>query len=627
MSSTLTEPKVLLPQQPEKKSLSDRLTSLLNRLQPSPETLVLIPALLIGGGTGLVIVLFHYLIELVKLSTLEYLNGNITSLYPWALVGIPTLGGLIVGAIRYYYQSFFNQGISSLISNQRIQIISPFRPLIKMVAASISLGMGASLGPEGPSVEIGANIGMLLGQVFQVSQERYRILLGAGAAAGLAAGFNAPIAGVFFALEVMFGTTFATPAVSLVLLSAVVSALIARIAFGVHPAFDLPAYQVCSNWELLLYLVLGLLASLVAIAYTQSIQMAQRCFQGDVVGFKWLKILPQVLHPVIGGVCVGLVALQLPQILGIGYETLESILQDGRFPLEYLCLLLVAKLILTGISLGSGLVGGIFAPAMFIGAALGAVYGNILELVLPPGFVEIAPPAAYAMVGMAAVLAASVKAPLTSILLLFELTQNYLVILPLMAAVGASVWVVDQLKSKQSMPELKPQQMGINLEKPDELEILQNVPIATVMQQSYLTLSNTMPVLDAALAMLNRSSHAVLVLDKAEQLMGIVTLADIRRLMLQTEAESLGSDWVHQKLGDICTEEILYAYEDEPVTKALERMATRDLFQLPIVERDNPRKVVGVIEKEQIALAGNLAVMREALLPYIAQFYKPEKTL
>jgi H+/Cl- antiporter ClcA len=625
MTPILAEPKVLLPQQTEQKSFSDCLTSLLNRLQPPPGVLVLIYALLIGGGTGLFIILFHFAIEFIKNLSLEHIGEKIVSFGTWTLVFIPTVGGLIVGLIRRYYHEFFTQGISSFFNSQNTQTISPLRPFIKMLAASVSLGTGASLGPESPSVEIGANIGMLLGQVFQVSEERYRLLLGAGAAAGLAAGFNAPIAGVFFAVEVVIGTMFATSGVSLVLLSAVVSALIARIAFGVHPAFDLPEYSVCSPWEWLLYLGLGLLASLIAIAYTQAIQFAHRCFQGEVAGLAWLKLLPKTLHPALGGLCVGIIALQLPQILGIGYGTLEAILRDGRFPLSFLTLLLVVKLIATAICLGSGLVGGIFAPAMFIGASLGAIYGNILEWILPPGLIEIAPPPAYAMVGMAAVLAASVKAPLTAILLLFELTQNYLIILPLMAAVGVSVWVVEQIKSSQSVQELKPQQMGIDLGKANEFEILKEVPISTMMQETYLTLSSTMPVLEGALVMLNRNARSALVLDKAEELVGIVTLADIKRLILDAEVESASNDWVDRKLGEICTDEILFAYEDESVTKALERMATRDLFQLPVVERDNPRKVVGAIEKEQIALAGNTAVMREALRPYLDQFYQPEK--
>ncbi|MDJ0690328.1 MAG: chloride channel protein [Xenococcaceae cyanobacterium MO_188.B32] len=159
------------------------------------------------------------------------------------------------------------QDFYSLISNTREQKISPWRPAIKMLAASVSLGTGASLGPESPSVEIGSNIGILLGQLFQVSKDRYRLLLGAGAAAGLAAGFKAPIAGVFFALEVVLGTAFTTPAASLILLSAFLSAAIARAFLGVHPAFELPGYEVLGYWEWLFYSGLGLLASLVSYTF------------------------------------------------------------------------------------------------------------------------------------------------------------------------------------------------------------------------------------------------------------------------------------------------------------------------------------------------------------------------
>jgi H+/Cl- antiporter ClcA len=182
----------------------------------------------------------------------------------------------------------------------------------------------------------------------------------------------------------------------------------------------LPAYEVRSPLELPLYMGLGLLASLVSLTYTQAIQVAQRCFRGQIAGFGWLGRIPRYVHPVIGGLCVGLAALQLPQILGIGYETVEAMLQDVKFSLPLLLILLVVKLVMTAISQGSGLVGGVFAPAMFLGASLGAAYGKIWAAVIPEMSGYIAAPPAYAMVGMAAVLAGSVRAPLTAILLLFE---------------------------------------------------------------------------------------------------------------------------------------------------------------------------------------------------------------
>ncbi len=268
------------------------------------------------------------------------------------------------------------------------------------------------------------------------------MLLGAGAAAGIAAGFNAPIAGVFFALEVVLATTFSTTSVSVVLLAAVVAAWIAQLCLGGQPAFALPTYEVRSPLELPLYIGLGLLACGVSMAYTKSIKLGEGAFLGQIKGLTWLGRLPRWLCPAIGGACVGLAGLQWPQILGVGYDTIEAMLEDVEFSLSLLLILLVVKTIVTAVCLGSGLVGGIFAPAMFLGASAGSAYCKLLAT-LPGINTIIAGPPAYAMVGMAAVLASSAKAPLTSILLLFEMTRDYRIVLPLMLAVGLSVWLVE----------------------------------------------------------------------------------------------------------------------------------------------------------------------------------------
>lgn len=440
---------------------ASRLTRLLNRLHPTPETILLILSLLIGGVTGAGVVTFHYLIHLIHTLMLQDFMGAIGNGSPWALACIPTFGGVVIGLMRWRFRDFGPNMSSLIAATQGLQELSPLKPVTKMVAASVSLGTGASLGPEAPSVEIGANFGMLMAQVLCLSQERQRLLLGAGAAAGLAAGFNAPIAGVFFALEVVLGSTFATSSVSVVLLSAVVAALIAQICLGAQPAFALPVYEVRSSLELPLYMGLGLLASCVSLAYTEAIQFAERCFQGKVPGIAWLARFPRPVHPVLGGACVGLVALQLPQILGVGYETVEAMLQDVKFSLPLLLLLLGGKLVMTALSLGSGLVGGIFAPAMFLGASLGSAYGLFLAN-LPMMSGHVAGPPAYAMVGMAAVLAGSARAPLTSILLLFELTRDYRIVLPLMAAVGLSAWVMECVH-RRSTQSLNLQQMGVDV--------------------------------------------------------------------------------------------------------------------------------------------------------------------
>jgi H+/Cl- antiporter ClcA/predicted transcriptional regulator len=607
MTKINLSPESVLPLKTHSFSLSEYLTKLLNSLQPSPESFVLLVTLVIGIGSSLLVVLFRYLIDLCQTLSFEKLLGAISPWGGWTLLLIPTLGGLVVGLMKWLFPQVLGQDFYTLISSTREQKIAVWRPLIKMLAASISLGTGASLGPESPSVEIGANIGILLSQLFQVSKSRYRLLLGAGAAAGLAAGFNAPIAGVFFALEVIFGSTFATPAASLILLSAFVSSAIASSLLGIHPALELPVYQVFSYWEWIFYLGLGLLASLVAFTYTQGIKLAQALFRGEIASLEWIGRLPIAIKPAIGGLIVGTVALQFPQVLGVDYGTVEQILTGSDFSVSLLCWLLIIKLIVTAISLSSGFVGGVFAPAIFLGACLGATYGNILAALLPPEL-AIAPPPAYAIVGMAAVLAASVHAPLTAIALLFELTQNFSIILPLMAAVGVSVWITELIKFQQAADGLNLQQMGMNLEQQNERELLEKMSVGEMMSDSYVTFTDNLSVLEAAQRIINQKCHTALVIDRQQQLIGVVTLNDIKRSLLE-----LPEKLSQLQLKDICTSEILCTYPEETIITALERMETRGLYLLPVVPQDSPQHILGVINKEQISLVGDLITTQIAL--------------
>uniref|UniRef100_A0A832H6F8 Chloride channel protein n=1 Tax=Oscillatoriales cyanobacterium SpSt-402 TaxID=2282168 RepID=A0A832H6F8_9CYAN len=590
----------------------------LDKLHPSPETIVLLLAVVIGGGTGLAVVIFHYLIGKIHSLMLEDFMGMVSGWGAWTLAFVPSLGGLVVGLMRWKSQDF-GATLSSLIASpQSSQKVSPIKASVKAIAASVSLGTGASLGPEGPSVEIGSNIGVLLGQFLQVSQERQRLLLGAGAAAGLAAGFNAPIAGVFFALEVVLGTTFATSAVSVVLLSAVVAALISQIGLGGQPAFILPSYEVRSPLELPLYLGLGLFASFVSIAYTQAIQLAQRFFRGELSGFTQMTQVPVMLRPLIGGICVGVVALQFPQILGIGYETIEAMLQDAHFPIFLLLSLLLVKLVMTAISSGSGLVGGLFAPAMFLGASLGAAYGTVLPHLPIIASMDVAAPPAYAMVGMAAVLAASVRAPLTAILLLFELTRDYRIILPLMAAVGLSVWLIERLKPiAQNIPTVQPTEL--KSEPNQDSEMLHHLTVVEAMRPEFVSIPASLSILDGGSILTRQQVRSALVLDETEKLIGIVTLQDINRAIAALESNSVapiksaddGSGSL--TIADICTKDVLVVYPDELLAEATARIAARGLRQLPVVDRDQPNLVLGMLDQEQIALACSLAITQQAL--------------
>ncbi len=605
------------PSPPVRSTTATPLSTFFNKLHPSPEAIVLFLAIVIGGGTGLAVVLFHYLIGQIHHLMLADLMGVMSRWGAWTLALIPSLGGVVVGLMRWRWQDF-GATLSSLIATpQSSQRVAIDKAGAKAIAAAVSLGTGASLGPEGPSVEIGANIGVLLGQCLRVSQERQKLLLGAGAAAGLAAGFNAPIAGVFFALEVVLGTTFATSAVSVVLLAAVVAALISQIGMGGQPAFTLPQYDVRSPLELPLYLGLGLFACLVAIVYTQAIQFAQRLFRGEIPGCSGFAQIPVVLRPVIGGICVGGVALEFPQILGIGYETIEAMLRDVQFPILLSLSLLVAKLLMTAISSGSGLVGGLFAPAMFLGASLGAAYGTALHHIPAIAAWNVAAPPAYAMVGMAAVLAASVRAPLTAILLLFELTRDYRIILPLMAAVGLSVWLMERLKPiTQNIPAVQPTELKV--EPNQDAEMLLHLTVADAMQTTFLTVPQSVSVLEAGLVLTRHQARSALVLGEAQILVGIITLQDVNRAIATLEANAsvipiTGEAETMPTVGDVCTAELLVAYADELLVEAKTRMATRGLRQLPVVSKENLQQAIGILDKDQIALACSLAITQASL--------------
>jgi H+/Cl- antiporter ClcA/CBS domain-containing protein len=582
-------------------------------------------AVSIGGAAGLGVVLFHYLIDLFNSSSHTLMVDKIEGLLhrqgingvkgAWLLALVPILGGIIVGVMRWYWQDFGPNMNSMIAATQDGKKITPWRGLVKMVAASVSLGTGASLGPEGPSVEIGANLGMFLGQALHASQERQRLLLGAGAAAGIAAGFNAPIAGVFFALELVLGTTFATSAVSVVVLAAVVASLVAQIGLGGRPAFALPVYEVKSLFELPLYLVLGGLASMVSFAYTQTVDFSRSAFQGNIGYLAWLGKIPRCLTPVLGGTIVGIVSLKFPQVTGIGYETIEAMLQDVQFSLLLLVSILAIKTLLTAVSLGSGLVGGLFAPSMFLGATMGAIYGKSLVLLFPALSSQIAAPPAYAMVGMAAVLASSARAPLTAILLMFELTRDYRIVLPVMACVGLSIWAIERMNPKSKSPD-KLDKLALSVQPDRDLDILRNLRVRDAMETHYVRLSDRLDILAAGLKLTQNNCHSALVIDDRDELIGIVTLHDLSQAIAQAEATLKPDRLLTSTVGSICTKYLFYADIDEPISEAIDRMSARGLHQLPVTDSSHPHHVVGILQQERIALACSVAATRQALSKY-----------
>jgi H+/Cl- antiporter ClcA/predicted transcriptional regulator len=576
---------------------NSRWQKFLDWLQSAGNSVTLLLALTIGVCTGSVVVVFRRSIELIHDLAFDNLDDWLGISHTLLVVMIPVIGGIAVGLLRRSLTDF-GPNLAGMLA---IQAGEPERP---------GRGFGktcASLGPEGPSVEIGANFGALFAQVLRLTQERRRLLLAAGAAAGVAAGFNSPIAGVFFALEVVLSSTTASSAVSVVVLAAVISALVEQVGVGSQPAFQLPVYEVRSAGELPLYLGLGVAISLLSFAFMTAIQWSRNFFQGTYKGFTWLGKLPTGATPALGGLLVGIVALRFPQILGIGYETVEAMLQDVGFSINLLILLVIVKLIMTAMSVGSGLVGGLFAPSMFLGACMGTAYAKGLVLLFPILEEAMAAPPAYAMVGMAAMLATTARAPLTAILLMFELTRDYRIVLPLMACVSLSMWLVDRLSAGVKAPNKNLDQLDITAE--GNSPVGDQLPVKAVMSKQWLTIAADASVVLTAQKLIEHNCRSALVTDLLGQPIGIVTVEDVNRALVQQAVTTVQ---------EICSQHLLYGHPEELVATAIERMESRGLHQLPIIEKGNPQQIVGVLSRENIGTACSLAIANAYLEKYAA---------
>jgi CIC family chloride channel protein len=559
-------------------------------------------AVVVGLLAGSGVWLFKALIEVAHWAAFEWLGGRLAPLGSWTVGMLPVLGGLVVGLIVWgFVGEERHHGVAGIMEAVALAggRLRYWRMPAKAVSAAVSIGAGASVGPEDPSVQIGANLGSLIGQALRLSDERMRALVAAGAAAGVAAAFNAPIAGVFFALEIILGE-LSGGALSVVVMAAVISAVFTQAVSGTQPAFRVPAYAFGSAWELPLYLGLGLLAGPLAALYVAALYRAQDLFHR-------LRRVPRWLKPALAGVAVGAIGVFLPQVMGVGYETIEAILANAGPSLGVLAALLLAKLLLTPASIGGGFPGGVFAPSLFLGACLGAAYGSLAERFFPGQDIV---PAAFAMVGMAAVLAGAVHAPLTAILLLFEMTNDYRIILPLMFAVVISL-LVSQRLARDSVYTLGLARKGIRLERGRDVEVLEGLTVREVMRPSATVLGEHQS-LPEALATLRQHRHNGLpVVNSTGALVGVLTIQDIDRVPPEERPA--------RNVGQACTRALVVAYPDETIGAAMRRMGARGVGRLPVVERNDSTRLVGLLRSSDLVRAYDAALTQRAAARHRAQ--------
>jgi CIC family chloride channel protein len=503
--------------------------------------------------------------------------------YKYWLPVIPMLGGLLVGPIIYKFASEAKgHGVPEVMNAVARMggIIRPRVAVVKTIASAICIGSGGSAGREGPIVQIGSAIGSTVGQLFRMSGDRVKILVGCGAAAGISAVFNAPIAGVIFSLEIILGD-FTIKTFSPVILASVVASVISRTFLGDHPAFDVPEYSLVSAWEFPLYILMGCLMGGLGVTFTKVLNSFEDFFDN-------LKMNP-MLKPALGGLILGGIAIFYPQILADGYETISLTLY-GNMAVGLLVLLIFFKMIATSLTLGSGNSGGIFAPALFMGAVAGGAFGVLMNYLFPG---VTATPGAYALVGMAGMLAAATHAPITALLIIFEMTSDYRIILPLMVTVVFSALVAGRI-FPYSIYTMKLARKGIDIKGGRDINVLRSHQVWEIMDRDFETIPASMPLARVFQTIENSSESYFIVVDGANRMKGVLSFQDIRSLLSQHSLDFLV---IAQ---DLIKSDTIRVSSQDTLEQAYHSFGLSDLQMIPVVDTNDPDRVIGVIRRSDL---------------------------
>ncbi len=567
---------------------------------PESATIVL-TALVVGVGAGLGAVVFRRLIDGMQSLAYDGLGGLLAGIAPFHLLIIPAVGGLIFGPLIYRFaREAKGHGVPEVMEAVALRggRIRPRVAVIKSLASAICIGTGGSVGREGPIAQIGSALGSTIGQALHLSDERVRNLVACGAAGGIAATFNAPIAGALFALEVILGQ-FHAVYFGAVVISAVTADVVAHAFEGDLRAFIVPAYMLVSPWELVLYALMGALAAVAAVIFTRLLYLSE-----DV----WDKLhFPEYFKPVLGGLLLGVVGILTfkidgyPRAFGVGYDSIGHALFN-RLTLQVTLALLLIKLLATIITLGSGGSGGVFAPALFMGAMLGNAFGQVANQLFPT---ITAPPGAYALVGMSAFFSGAAHAPITAILILFEMTGDYRIMLPLMLATVMST-LVSRVINRESIYTLKLSRRGVHLQQGHDIDVMQSVTVGEAMTTDIDVVTLNMPLEKLENKFARTHHHGFPVVDDAGELIGIVGIQDMERALAREPI-------AEKTVADIATiQDLQVAYPYEPMWKALRRLGARDVGRLPVVAQEESRQLVGIVRRSDIIRAYNHAIAQRA---------------
>jgi chloride channel protein, CIC family len=540
------------------------------RLKEREDQVFLILALVIGALTGLAVVAFILLTE--RMGMRLYPVGGA----PWRRLLFPVVGSLGIGYLLFRY---FPHARGSGVPQTKAALFAregriTLRTVLgKFFCTSATLASGIPLGREGPSVQVGAGIASVLGRFLGLRPEKVKALLPVGAAAAIAAAFNTPLAAVLFALEEIVGDLHA-PVLGSVVLASATSWVVLRLLLGNNPLFKVPQYQLVHPLEFAIYALLGIAGGLVSVAFTKLLLGMRERFLRFPQETLWLQ-------PLAGGLLVGLMGLVVPQVLGVGYGYVGDAL-NGTMALKLMLVLVVLKLLAVATSYASGNAGGIFGPSLFIGAMLGGAVGTGAHHLFPA---YTATPGAYALVGMGAVFAGIVRAPMTSVLMIFEMTQDYAVIVPLMIANLVSLFISSRLQ-RQPIYEALAVQDGIHLPTAEARQQHGQRRVARVLRAATESLPADITIQEG-LQRVRASKFRTWLITDQRGVVGVISLSTLERTAAEDDTK---------KLSAIVDAQVFpHVHSDQGLDLALDRMGSNHVEILPVVSRADMHKLEGIV--------------------------------
>jgi len=568
---------------------------------PGENTRMVVIATLIGVIAGLANVLFRTVLEFVH-ETIFVPGYAMASQGGWHILLLPLvpITGMIllVPLAMLFPGEIYGYGFTKFLRKVNIRggYMKFRKNILKIISCSLTIGTGNSAGVEGPIAQVGGALGSVVGKIFKVSGSRTKVYTAAGCAGGIAAMFNAPIAGVFFAAEIVLLGTYEIASFSVLVISSAIATVVSRAYFGENPAFPILSFHLVNPLaEIPLYMIMGVLMGVIAVLHIYVFYEVRDRFDA-------LKI-NRHFKPIIGALIIGVLGMFFPQVMGDGYHYIKEVLA-GHGIMWVMAALIFLKIFATAVTLGSGGSGGVFAPALFIGAVIGGAYGAVVNHFFPA---VTASSGAYAAVGLGAFLAASTHAPITAIFLLFEMTGNHLVIIPIMLASIIGTAVASRI-NPDSIDTVDLTREGIDIHEGREIAVMKSILVGKVITEDVDFISENANVNHLLkIFQIAKDSFYFPVIDETGHMVGIISMQDVKSVLHDQELR------LSAKVGDICTRDVITLTPDDNLYTAMTYFDGKGIAEIPVVESHDDKWVVGMLKRNDVIDAYNREVLKKGI--------------